>query len=372
VRLAFAGGGTGGHIAPGRRVLEALAAGEARVADVLWFTSGRPVEDLALCGVEDTLGEAAWERVIGRLEPASGGAPGMGRIVARLAPEVWSARRALRRHRSEVMLGLGGFSALAPLLAARSLGIPCAWLEVNTVSGRATRALAPLCQKVWHAWEATAKGRPTDEVVGPPLEARLFAGLEESQRLATRESFGFDPHSPLLVALGGSQGALGLNRFLAEHTSVLVNGGVSVLHQCGPGRVEEGAGEIEGYRAVEFLDDVPAVLGVADMALARAGASTVAEIGAARLPAVFVPHPASPGRHQHRNAELLGDGALVVDEGDLSGEFAQELVRLVGSEGADERSAMREVLAGRVPSEGAVRVAQGLVGLCGSERSLGS
>ena len=372
MRLAFAGGGTGGHITPGRRVLEALAERKERLVDLVWFTSGRAVEDCALSGVEETLGEASWERVIGRLEPATGGAPGMGRIAARMAPELWSARRALRRHRSEVMLGLGGFSALAPLLAARSLGIPCAWLEVNTVSGRATRALAPLCRRVWHAWEATAKGRGSDEVVGPPLETRLFACEEESQRQATRESLGLDPLAPLLVVLGGSQGALGLNRFLAEHAGILVSRGLSVLHQCGPGRTGEGAGDLQGYRSVEFLDDVPAVLGAADVALARAGASTVAEIGAARLPAVFVPHPTSLDQHQHRNAELLGEGGRLVDEKDLSAGFAVELARLVGPEGAGERAAMREVRAGRVPSDGAERMAQGLVELRASRISSGS
>jgi len=360
VRLAFAGGGTGGHIAPGRRVLEVL---DERLVDLVWFTSGRAVEDRALEGVEESLGEAPWERVKGDLEPASGGAPGMGRIALRLLPEVLSARRVLRRHQSEVMLGLGGFSALAPVLAARSLGIPCAWLEVNTVSGRATKALSPLCARVWHAWDSTSKGREADLVVGPPLEARLFTGPDEGEARALRASLGFEEDAPLLVALGGSQGALGLNRFLAEHAGSLVQGGLSILHQCGPGRTGEGAGTLDGYRAIEFIDDVPAVLGAAELALARAGASTVAELGAARIPAVFVPHPASPDRHQHRNAELLGDGARVVDEGELGVAFATELVRLIGPEGSQERAQMRRILAGKVPAGGAERVAQGLAEL---------
>ena len=362
MRLAFAGGGTGGHIAPGRRVLEAL---DERLVDLVWFTSGRAVEDRALAGLEETLGDAPWERVKGELEPPGGGAPGIARIGLRLLPEVLNARRALKRHGSEVMLGLGGFSALAPVLAARSLGIPCAWLEVNTVSGRATRALAPLCSRIWHAWDATSRGREADVVVGPPLEPRLFAGTDEEGVRAAREALGFDPERPLLVVLGGSQGALGLNRFIAAHASALVGGGLSVLHQCGPGRTGEGAGELEGYRAVEFVDDVPTLLSAAALALARAGASTVAELGAARVPAVFVPHPASPDRHQHHNAELLGSGAKIVDESDLNSACVLELIRLAGPEGADDRAQMREVLGGKVPRDGAERVAQGLLRLLG-------
>ncbi len=85
-------------------MLEAL---NESLVDLVWFTSGRAVEDHALAGVEEALGEASWERVIGELEPAAGGAPGMGRIALRLLPEILTARRALRRHQSEVMLGWG-------------------------------------------------------------------------------------------------------------------------------------------------------------------------------------------------------------------------------------------------------------------------
>ena len=357
MRLAFAGGGTGGHIAPGRRVLEAL---DERPAGLVWFTSGRAVEDRALAGLEESLAGIPWERVKGALEPPAGGAPGIGRIASRLLPEVWSARQKLKQHQSQLLLGLGGFSALAPVLAARSLGIPCGWLEVNTISGRATRVLAPLCQRVWHAWEVTSRGRETDVVVGPPLEPSLFAEVDETEARAAREAHGFDPERPLLVVLGGSQGALGLNRFVAANAEELVAGGLSVLHQCGPGRTGEGAGALQSYRAVEFVEDVPSLLAGADLALARAGASTVAELGAARVPAVFVPHPASPDRHQHRNAELLGDGARVVDEAQLGAGCVELLIRLAGPQGAEERASMRATLSGKVPRDGARTVAREL------------
>jgi UDP-N-acetylglucosamine:LPS N-acetylglucosamine transferase len=369
VRLAFAGGGTGGHIAPGKRVLEAIAASDEHVEDLVWFTSGRAVEDLALQGVDELIGEGAWERIVGRMEPAGGGAPGILRIASRLLPEIWAARRALLRHQSQALLGLGGFSALAPVLAARSLGIPCAWLEVNTLSGRATRVLAPRCERVWHAWESTTLASPGHEVVGPPLEACLFEPATEEARRAKRLELGLNPEAPLVVVLGGSQGALGLNTFVAENAHGWVGAGLNIVHQCGPGRTNEGAGALAGYLSVEFIDDVPAVLASADLALARAGASTVAEIGAARLPAIFVPHPASPDRHQHKNAGLLGEGARVVDQAELSPQFARELLELAGDGGTEERAKMRLALEGAVPSGGASRVAAGLIALSRAENS---
>jgi UDP-N-acetylglucosamine--N-acetylmuramyl-(pentapeptide) pyrophosphoryl-undecaprenol N-acetylglucosamine transferase len=197
----------------------------------------------------------------------------------------------------------------------------------------------------------------------------LFEPATEEARRAKRLELGLDSEAPLVVVLGGSQGALGLNTFVAENAHGWVDAGLNILHQCGPGRTNEGAGALAGYLAVEFIDDVPGVLASADLALARAGASTVAEIGAARLPAVFVPHPASPDRHQHKNAGLLGEGARVVDQAELSPEFAVELLELAGVGGAEERAKMRLALEGAVPSGGAGRVAAGLIALSRAENS---
>ena len=196
----------------------------------------------------------------------------------------------------------------------------------------------------------------------------MFEPAAEEVRRAKRAELGMSASAPLLVILGGSQGALGLNTFVATHAKEWTGAGLNILHQCGPGRTSEGAGNLPGYQAVEFIDDVPGVLAAADIALARAGASTVAEIGAARLPAIFVPHPASPDRHQHKNAGLLGAGARVVDQSELSSDFASELLKLAGAEGLGERSEMRLALEGAVPSGGADRVAAGLFELCSSKK----
>src|SRR5690606_23048263 len=149
LRLALAGGGTGGHLLPGRHLLaHALRAQGAVLEDLLWFTSGREVEDRALAGLAAALGGTPSARVALAVEPPGGGAPSRLRL-ARCTPRAFAAARAaLRRHRSGVLLGLGGFTSLPPVLAARSLGIPVLLLEVNAVPGAATRVLAPLARRV--------------------------------------------------------------------------------------------------------------------------------------------------------------------------------------------------------------------------------
>jgi UDP-N-acetylglucosamine--N-acetylmuramyl-(pentapeptide) pyrophosphoryl-undecaprenol N-acetylglucosamine transferase len=340
LRVALAGGGTGGHILPGRYLLEHAHAA-ARIADVVWFQTGRAVEERAMAGLAERLAPIALERVALPLEPEGGGAPSLARLGVLTWPAARRARAALKRHRADVLVGLGGFTSLPAALAARSLGIPIVLVEINAASGRATRWLAPFSARVAHAWKATLEhGEDAKHRwIGPPLATRFVRGApSERESLAARAALGFEPELPLLVVLGGSQGALGLNRFVAAHAAFLSANGIQVLHQTGPGRASEGASSAPpGYRVVEYVDDVARALDAATLVLCRGGASTLAEVGALARPACVVPYPHSPDRHQELNARELGVGVRIVSEPELDAGFARELVRLIGPAGAAER-----------------------------------
>ena len=362
LRLALAGGGTGGHVHPGLHLLSDPAAGE--VADVVWFQAGRAVEDRAF---RSTPLAVEVDRVVLRLEPEGGGAPSLGRLAVHTAPAARAARRALARHRSEVLLGLGGFTCLPAVLAARSLGIPVALLEINAAAGRATRWLGPLAQRVLHAWpREPAGGR--HQVTGPPLAPAFAAGPPDTAASAeARRAEGFDPRAPLLLVLGGSQGARGLNRFVSRSVDVFARRGVGVLHQVGPGRMHEAAFERAGYRAVEYVGDVRRALAAATVVLCRGGASTLAEVAAMRRPAWVVPYPHHRDRHQELNARGLGEGVRIVAEAGLDEHRARDLARLAGLEGEEERGRMARALDGAVPLDGAARTWRELVSLARGE-----
>ncbi|MFT5287981.1 MAG: UDP-N-acetylglucosamine--N-acetylmuramyl-(pentapeptide) pyrophosphoryl-undecaprenol N-acetylglucosamine transferase [Planctomycetota bacterium] len=368
LRLAFAGGGTGGHVVPGLHLLTQLQIPESgpcmgRLEDLLWFGAGRAVEDRVLSGLEDLVGEASHERVALALEPAGGGAPSLGGLSLRLLPAVLKARSSLKRHRSQVLLGLGGFTTVPAVLAARSLGIPITLLEINAVPGRATRWLSRFATHVFHAWPSTLPGGVETERhlhVGPPLPHVVTSKTDLIKEVAPVFPGLSDP---LLLVLGGSQGALGLNRFLAAQTAALVEGGVFILHQVGPGRLDEAAPEQPGYRAVEYLDDVPAALRAATFVLCRGGASTLAEVGAMGKPAWVVPYPHHQDRHQERNAEMLGDGVRVVQEADLDTAHVAELCGLLSANGTPQRAAMSAALGSAVPSTAAASIVEVLVSL---------
>lgn len=356
LRLALAGGGTGGHVLPGRHLVDhGRESGE--LGDLLWFQTGRAVEDAAMAGFDPG---APFERRTLRLEPEGGGAPSLARLALLTPWATLAARRALRQHESEVLLGLGGFTSLPAVLAARSLGIPVALLEINAHPGRATQWLSRHARCIFHAWPGTLPegGDGTRDLwTGPPLGRAFRAtGNGTEVRAEVRSELGLAPEVPLLVVLGGSQGARGLNRFVAATAEILAERGVAVLHQTGPGRLGEAAASSPTYRAVEFVPRVDRALRAATFVLCRGGASTLAELGAMRVPAWVVPYPHHADRHQERNARQLGGGVRLVAESELDAEAARELARLCGPAGAERRSEMRAALEGRVPLDGAQKI----------------
>lgn len=368
LRLALAGGGTGGHVVPGLHLVAHLAA-RSELADLLWFVTGRRAEERALAAAGALPEGLSVERVRLDLEPPGGGAPGPLRLLARTLPDGARARSALRRHGSQVLLGLGGYTSLPAVLAARSLRIPVALLEVNAVAGRATRWLAPAARRVFHAWPGSvpaAGGARRERHVhtGPPLGPGLApAEPTEPESADALRELGLDPEAPLLLVLGGSQGAGSLNGFLRAHAAELLAAGLQVLHQVGPGRLDEAAPGAERYRAAEYLDDVPLALAAATLVLCRGGAATLAEVAARRRPAVVVPYPHHPDRHQERNARQLGEGVRIVAEGELGPPLARELARLAGEPGHADRAAMAAALAQALAGEGSARIASELQAL---------
>jgi len=347
------------------------------LAGVVWLSSGRSIEERILGGLEQRISPVPFGRAVLALEPRGGGAPSRAGLVWRTAPAVMAARRVLSDHGSNVLLGLGGFACLPAVLAARSLGLPVALLEMNAASGSATRWLTPFARRVFHSWRGTlpavdrlqkdADDDPVHHFVGPPL-APEFDGREipVAEQARARAELGFEPNRPLLVVLGGSQGATGINRFVRTHAPALVASGVQVLHQTGPGKTDEGCEPFSGYLGVEFVAPVHRALTAATAVLCRGGASTLAEVAATGRPAVVVPYPHHDDHHQEKNALELGEGVRVVREEKLTAGLRAELERLCSPQGEDERRRMTLALRSAIPIDGAERVATNLFSLARS------
>jgi UDP-N-acetylglucosamine:LPS N-acetylglucosamine transferase len=225
---------------------------------------------------------------------------------------------------------VGGYASFAAGLAAVLTRAPLVSVNTDAVPGAANRLLGRFAAANTVAFEGM--GLPRASVTGTPVRPEL-ASLDRSPdgRAKGRTALGLPPDRPTLVAMGGSLGALRINRAAAELADGEWPGGAgwTLYHVTGRrdfatfSQGSEGAGETpQGavgsaedlcYRVVAFEERMPDLYAAADLCIARAGAMTVAELLATGMPSILVPLPGAPGDHQTRNAEALATlGAAVV------------------------------------------------------------
>ncbi len=333
-------GGTGGHIFPGLAVAQALQAKGWRVH---WLgargLSGSPSMEsqlvpargfaLSLLDFSGFRGKNAWA---------------MALMPLRLLRACWQSARVLRTVKPDVVVGLGGYVTVPGGLMAALLRKPLILHEQNSVAGLANKLLARWADRVYTAFPgAFAEAFKLARWIGNPLRTE-FVGLPgPAARYGARRG-------PLRVlVLGGSLGAAALNEVVPKALALLPEPArPMVLHQSGQKQIEALTSNYaaSGVQAelTPFIDDTAKALADADLVICRAGASTVTEIAAVGVAAVFVPFPAAVDDHQTSNARFLSDqgGGWLVSQPDLT---PDRLARMLQK--ADRPTLMAAAIAAR-------------------------
>jgi UDP-N-acetylglucosamine--N-acetylmuramyl-(pentapeptide) pyrophosphoryl-undecaprenol N-acetylglucosamine transferase len=234
------------------------------------------------------------------------------------------AWRLLSRRRPRVVMGVGGYSSGPVVLVAALRGLPTMVLEQNAVPGFTNRRLARWVHAAAVTYETTLSyfGK-RGFVAGNPVRAEFFELAQGTSTSEVRSS-----KLVRVLVLGGSQGAHAINVAMVAAAPQLAraHGGLEIVHQTGERDLVDVR---QGYeragiaaRAESFLDMVAREMTAADLAICRAGATTLAELAACGLPAVLVPFPGATDDHQRKNAQVLaGAGAAVlIDQQQLSGD----------------------------------------------------
>jgi UDP-N-acetylglucosamine--N-acetylmuramyl-(pentapeptide) pyrophosphoryl-undecaprenol N-acetylglucosamine transferase len=320
-------GGTGGHVFPGLAVAEILS---ARNQPVVWLGTRRGLE-ANLVPARDI--DIEWISIAG--------VRGRGIAAWLVAPFkiAWSVVQALKvmiRRRPGAVLGLGGFVAgpggVAAWLARRPLVIH----EQNAVAGTTNRVLARLADRVYEAFTGSFDRRVGAIEIGNPVRRSIF---DRSQSRSNSLTSSDRPVN--LLVLGGSQGALVLNRTVpAALARIPAAQRPAVRHQAG--RSFEQAEQAYASAGVEadcirFIDDMAEAYAWADIVIARAGALTLSELAAAGVGAILVPYPYAIDDHQRRNAEhfVAAGAAVIVPENELDAtRLADELNRILSDRAA--------------------------------------
>ena len=316
------GGGTAGHLAPGFALSDAL---EALGVETLFATPGE-------------MREAAW--FAGRPRPIHLPASripqtwmGKAGFPARFLAQTFRCGRALSRLEVDCVVALGGWPCAAPALAASRAGIPLVFLAVDAVPGKVVRWFQRRAERIYVAHETARDALDVTQnvvVTGPLILATRLT------HEPAHAAFGLDPSKRTLLVTGGSLGALTLNRRIVAGIDYAIGKDPSVadwlqvIHQVGV-EDRETASHYErlgvAHFVCPFLNDagntsMGAAYASTDLALARGGANTVAELVATATPTVFVPYPFHTDRQQHRNAAaaVATGGAMLVEQVELSPE----------------------------------------------------
>jgi UDP-N-acetylglucosamine--N-acetylmuramyl-(pentapeptide) pyrophosphoryl-undecaprenol N-acetylglucosamine transferase len=274
------------------------------------------------------------------------------------------AWRLLSRRKPDVVLGVGGYSSGPVVLAAALRGWPTMVLEQNAVPGMTNRLLARVVRAAAVTYEETLtffRGRGF--VAGNPVRAEFFAGPDPSG--ASRRGA-----ASRVLVVGGSQGAHAINMAMVAAAAKLVaqRPDIELVHQTGQRDLEmvrsgyQRAGVV--VRSEAFLDPVAPEMTAADLAISRAGATTLAELAAAATPAVLIPFPAATDDHQRRNAQVLAraGAAVMIEERELAPEsFAREIARLLADR--DRLAAMSAAMARFATPDAASRIVDRLLEL---------
>ena len=361
MKIAIACGGTGGHLFPGLAVAEEL---RLRGHDTLLLVSAKQIDAIALKGAGEQQAHAL---------------PGIG-WPGFLSPRVFTFGLSLfnswrecgqvyREFQPTAVVGMGGFTSAIPLLLGRRLQLPTLIHESNAIPGRVTKLIAPWVNKTMLGFEGCANylHQAHCVVTGTPVRR----GLARIDRAVAAEKFGLNPALPIVLIMGGSQGAHGINQLILK-TLPMWHGNreeVQFIHLAG--QADANIAEINYRRqrltavVQAFSTQMEHFYSLADVVISRSGAASLTELSHYGLPSVLVPYPAAADDHQTFNARIFeqAGAARILVESKTTPEMLQQVVLEILNN-APMRKQMAEAARSLAGVDAAKRVAEEIEASC--------
>jgi UDP-N-acetylglucosamine--N-acetylmuramyl-(pentapeptide) pyrophosphoryl-undecaprenol N-acetylglucosamine transferase len=344
MNITLAAGGTGGHMVPAHALAAEL---KARGHGVMLVTDDRGAKIPAL-----------FEDVPTHILPAGrlgGGLIGWIKAFFAVLAGRREAKALYRQFTPDAVVGFGGYPAFPALLAANSMGIPTILHEQNAVLGRVNRLLAGSAAAIATAYAEIDRLKPGHarkvELVGNPVR-------ESVARLGTLPFPEFDETAPLkILVTGGSQGAAVLGQVVPDALGMLtpkLRHRLQVMQQCRPDDIEAVRNRYAALNIpaelLTYIEDMPDRIAESHLIIARAGASTIAELTAAGRPAILIPLPIATNDHQTANAREMAKagGARLIPQSEFSPEvLARQVEAIAGDPQALANAAERALSVGR-------------------------
>lgn len=315
--LMVMAGGTGGHIYPAMAVADALKAKGWRI---VWLATEGGMENRLIEG-------KAYQKAIIQMRGVRGkGLLGWLLLPIQLAKAFWQCLGAIRQHKPDVLLGMGGFAAFPGGVMGKLVGKPLVIHEQNSVAGLTNKVLSIMADRVLTGFPQVLT--PKGKQVGNPVRAVFYQLSQPKDRYAGRQG------AIRVLVVGGSLGAAALNEVLPKALAQLPEENRPyVIHQAGEKQIEvlqanyRAAGVEAETKA--FIHEMAEAYQWADVVVCRAGALTVAEIACVGVASVLVPFPHAVDDHQTTNAKFLADAgaAVLIQQMDFTVEKAAGILR---------------------------------------------
>ena len=361
--VAIACGGTGGHLFPGLAVARQLT---QRGCAVALLISPKDVDQQAV--------KSAHGMQIFTLPAVGLQNRNYFSFAGSCVKSLFAARDIFRRRKPDAVLAMGGFTSAPPVWVGKEFGAKVFLHESNTIPGRANRLLARFVDAAFVGFPEAASRLKARKITPTGTPVRFQFSPDTRRQGPDPDclaALGLEPDYPTVLVVGGSQGASGLNEMILSALPLLAGKRWQWLHLAGAKDFEKvkAAYAARGLRAVvkPFLAEMDVALGAATAAVSRAGASSLAELAALRLPALLVPFPAAADNHQFYNArafEATGAARLFEQKGATPEKVAAAVVELI--ENRDALFQMRAALAQWHTPKAAEQIADKILSACWS------
>jgi UDP-N-acetylglucosamine--N-acetylmuramyl-(pentapeptide) pyrophosphoryl-undecaprenol N-acetylglucosamine transferase len=321
IKVMIAAGGTGGHVFPGIAVAEEIAK-QAPGAEIVFAGTSRGLES-------EIVPRHGWKIVLMKSNSLKDKS-GLAKLVSalRIPVSVAVAIGTIRSERPDLLIGIGGYAAGPLAVAAWAMRIPVALVEPNAIPGMTNRLLKRFARKVFVAYpEAMPDFGGKAVLTGVPVRREIL-DARHGEKVQTGRT--------TVLAFGGSQGARSINRAMVDAVDSLrtVGGALRIIHQTGANDDHMAIARAYDEAGIEaevfpFKDAMWDCYERADIAVARAGANTVAELSSLGIPSILVPYPFAADDHQRANAMGMAraGGAVVISDDELTGDRLAEALR---------------------------------------------
>ncbi len=334
MKFVISGGGTGGHIFPAIAIADALKR-RCPEAEILFIgakgrmemervpKAGYPIEGLWISGFTKSIKSAV--------------------LPLKIFSSMNKAARILNRFKPDAVIGVGGFASGPTLAAANALRIPTIIQEQNSYPGKTNRNVGRKAKAICVAYNGLEQWFPKKKIhfTGNPLRGNINGNCDR-QEAATY--FKVDANKPVVLLVGGSQGALGINKGISAQLSAFKGSDMQLIWQTGKTYITQAEEEVKALgleaqvKPTVFIDRMDYAYSVADVVISRAGAMSISELALVQKPVIFVPLPTAAEDHQTKNAMQLVEAgaAIMVRNSETEQKLVPTLQQLLGDHAKQE------------------------------------